>query len=176
MVVDKNKKGYVANIATSFLELPGLICSSVYLSGCAFNCKGCQNPELQNSTYGKVMSIDDVVNVVNENHLAKWVCFLGGEPFFQYEFLYELCKNITKPIGIYTGNNFDVICDKHMNILELPNVKFFKTGVYDENKIITGEFPITSNQRVYVKNIDDFWIMVKSRNINDVSKILANIK
>ena len=93
-------KGYVANITTSFLELPGLICSSVYLSGCAFNCKGCQNPDLQKITYGNIMNVKDVINEISENKLAKWVCFLGGEPFFQNKFLYELCKKITKPIGI----------------------------------------------------------------------------
>lgn len=166
--------GRVANITTSFIELPGLICTSVYLSGCLFGCQGCQNPELQNKFYGKLMCVQNVIDVISDNNLASCVCFLGGEPFYQSDFLYELCKNITKPIGIYTGNTFEVVCQKYQNIIDLPNVKFIKTGKFEINKIVDIEFPITSNQIVYTK-INNNWVKCESRDLKIISNMLRNI-
>ena len=143
--------GYVANIVTSFIEIPGRICSSVYLSGCSFNCCGCQNPELQNPTFGSPMSCDNVLEIIDKNRLANWVCFLGGEPFFQYNFLLNMCKHINKPIGIYTGNTFSHISEKYHEILNIDNVKFIKSGLYIDKLTAKNEFPITSNQEVHLK-------------------------
>lgn len=174
MASDTTNYGHVANIVTSFIEIPSKICLSVYFSGCVFNCIGCQNPELQDLNYGKKMHIGDVLNVINKNKLARWVCFLGGEPFFQYDFLLNLCKNINKSIGIYTGNSIDTIFEKYPEILSLDNVKFIKTGKYIELLKCNNEFPITSNQMVYVKKNND-WVLCHSRNINEISIELENI-
>ncbi len=89
-------QGYLARIVTSFIEIPGMICSSIYFTGCIFNCPNCQNPELQNMNNGEQMTVSEVVHNVEENTLAKWVCFLGGEPFYQPEFLFEICKKYNK--------------------------------------------------------------------------------
>lgn len=167
-------KGYVANITTSFLEIPGEICVSVYLSGCTFNCKGCQNPELQCATYGKLKTVDDVVTEINENKLAKWVCFLGGEPFFQSKYLFELCKKITKPIGIYTGNDFTFLTHTHKNIINIPNVNFLKVGRFEIENIIKDEFPITSNQDVYLKN-NNSWEKCNNRNTTETAAKIKQI-
>ena len=106
-------EGYCARIVTSFIEIPNVICSAIYFSGCPFNCHGCQNKELQNITSGRKMNVDNILQIINENTLTKWVCFLGGEPFYQPEFLETLCRTINKPIGIYTGNDFGVIKKKY---------------------------------------------------------------
>lgn len=161
--------GTVANIVTSFSEIPETICSAVFLSGCAFNCNGCQNPELQNPKYGKLMSINDTLTEINENTLAKWVCFLGGEPFYQHKFLFELCSRITKPIGIYSGYDFTNLTHKFENIINIENVKFLKTGTFDIENIVKSEFPITKNQEVYLKK-NNIWALCPHRNIHDVAR------
>jgi len=167
-------EGYIASIVTSFNEIPGIICSAVFLSGCSFNCEGCQNPELQTLKYGQKMLLDDVVNKVHFNKLTSWVCFLGGEPFFQHEFLFNLCSCIQKPIGIYTGNDFDVISQKYSHIISLPNVKFLKTGRYMRELSIEEEFPITSNQQIYLKK-NNIWSKCSGRNIYLVEKNIFEI-
>jgi anaerobic ribonucleoside-triphosphate reductase activating protein len=164
--------GRIANIVSSFSEIPGVICSSVFMTGCSFNCDGCQNPELQNLNYGQLMTIENVLNIINDNYLSEWVCFLGGEPFFQSEFLYNLCYYIKKPIGIYTGNDFDIVCQKYSDILSLPNVKFLKTGKYDQKLIVKNEFPITSNQHIYLKE-NDIWSKCLDRNFVSISKLIS---
>ena len=40
---------------------------------------------------------------------------------------------MTKPIGIYTGNNFDIVSTKYKYIIDIDNVKFLKTGLYIED-------------------------------------------
>jgi len=173
-MVNKDIYGYQARITTSFIEIPSVISTAIYLTGCSFNCPECQNKELQNILYGKKTSVQEILNIINENTLAKWVCFLGGEPFYQSEFLFELCKKIEKPIGIYTGNEFGIVNDKYKNIIDLPNIKFLKTGRYDLNLIKQNEFPITSNQNVYLK-INNQWKICPERTIENITKYIQSL-
>jgi anaerobic ribonucleoside-triphosphate reductase activating protein len=169
-----NITGRVANIVTSFLEIPAKICSSVYFTGCIFNCPQCQNPELQNFSYGTKKCVNDVLNDINKNSLAEWVCFLGGEPFYQHEFLFELCLGISKPIGIYTGYELDELKLKFPNILNIDNVKFLKTGKYVYQLTQIDEFPITSNQKIFTKQNND-WILCEHRNVDDIGKLMTKL-
>jgi anaerobic ribonucleoside-triphosphate reductase activating protein len=165
--------GHIANIVTSFLEIPSKICSSVYFTGCIFNCPKCQNPELQSLSYGTKKSVNDVVYDINKNTLAEWVCFLGGEPFYQPNFLFQLCKNISKPIGIYTGYELDELIIKFPSILSLDNVKFIKTGRYMYNLTNINEFPITSNQKIFTKHNNE-WILCNDRNISRIENFMSS--
>lgn len=168
------KSGNIARIETSFIDIPGKISYNIYLSGCIFNCHNCHNKLLQNPNYGTLMNVDDVIEILDDNELVEWVCFLGGEPFYQSDFLYELCKKINKPIGIFTGNDFDILCEKYIEIISLENIKFLKTGRFIENLVKNNEFPISSNQQVYLKH-DDIWKLQKSRSVTDISKKINNI-
>lgn len=166
--------GYIARIVTSFIEIPGTICSSIYFSGCTFNCPGCQNPELQNMTNGVLTPVHKVLQVIGENKLAKWVCFLGGEPFNQPEFLFNICQNINKPIGLYTGNDFETLQKQYKKIIDLPNIKFLKTGRFMIDLMNDIEFPITSNQQVYLKK-EGCWSLCQFREINLVTTEIKNL-
>lgn len=165
-------EGYLARIVTSFIEIPGMICSSVYFTGCTFGCPGCQNPELQNMYNGASMSVDEVIRTLEENKLVSWVCFLGGEPFNQPEFLFNICQNIHLPVGIYTGNDFEELQNHYQKILDLQNVKFLKTGRFVMDLIKDIEFPITSNQKVYLKK-NEKWSVCHMR---DIPSIASEIK
>lgn len=166
--------GYLARIVTSFIEIPGTICSSIYFSGCTFNCLGCQNPELQNISCGTLTTVEQVIQILDENKLAKWVCFLGGESFYQPEFLFNLCQNIHKPIGIYTGNDFETLRNQYQKIIDLPNVKFLKTGRFMINLMKDIEFPITSNQKVYLKK-ENKWSICPFRDITSIASEIKKI-
>ena len=166
--------GNIANITTSFIEIPGKICTNVFLSGCHFHCIGCQNKELQSFDYGKIYGPNEIIDTINSRQLPSCVCFLGGEPFCQSEFLYELCKNISKPIGIYTGYDFDDVNKKFLDIINIQNVVFLKTGKFEVDLYRNNEFPISSNQKIYLKQ-NGCWSMCKNRDvqslIDDVKKI-----
>ena len=164
--------GYLARIVTSFIEIPGTICSSIYFTGCTFNCPGCQNPELQNMSNGILISVNQVIQILEENELIKWVCFLGGEPFIQSKFLFNICQRIHKPIGIYTGNDFETLQGKYRKIIDLPNVKFLKTGRFVIDLMKDNEFPITSNQKVYLKK-ENKWSVCSFR---EIALIASEIK
>ena len=143
-------KGYIARIFTSFIDVPDKISVAVYFSGCSLRCKGCQNKEYWEKESGNLMSDQEVVDKVKNNTLAEWIAFLGGEPTDQIDFLIHLCrrikKEVKKPIGIYTGREFEVL-PKSL----LDNIDFIVCGPYREDLYIEGAWPASSNQRVFKK-------------------------
>ena len=55
---------------------------SIFMQGCAFNCKNCFNPETHDFNYGKDFN-DDTINRVLElcnNEYVEGLSILGGEP------------------------------------------------------------------------------------------------
>lgn len=118
------------------------------------------------------MTVNAVIEKINKNELAKWVCFLGGDPLFQSEFLYEICRNINKPIGIYTGYDYDMVLQKFGHIILLPNVLFLKCGRYEKKLLTIEQFPITSNQKLYLKYSNE-WHQCP---YTDIPKIVLEVK
>lgn len=169
-------EGYIASINTSFIEIPGVICTSVFMTGCSFNCHNCQNKSLQLLTNGQCMTVNEIKNSINDNKLARWVCFIGGEPFYQPQFLFEICHQIDKPIGIYTGNDYNILIQHpiYQKIISLPNVLFLKTGRFIDELMNIDEYPITKNQQVRLK-IDNEWVFIPSRNIQDIQKRIRDL-
>ena len=93
---------------------PGLR-TAIYFSGCSHKCPGCQNPQTWDFNAGRLMSIDEIMEVVERNGFN--VTFSGGDPLFQIKPLTELAKRIHasgKTIWCYTGFTYDVM-------LTLPN-------------------------------------------------------
>lgn len=168
--------GYIADIVTSFIEIPGQISTCIYFTGCPFDCEGCHNQTLKNKLNGKLVTIEYILKCINDNTLAKWVCFIGGEPFYQPQLLYNLCSRITKPIGIYTGNNYSTLLLQYSEIIQLSNVKFLKTGKYISQLTNELEYPITTNQKVHLK-YNNNWIEIFERTtqvISDKINLLDN--
>jgi len=149
--------GHIASFQTSFIDIPSQIAYDIYFTGCPIKCKGCQNPELQDINIGKIYTIDDAINEINKNKLVKWVCLLGGEPLFQPEFVYELCKKLEHNIGIYSGYDFDIIKVKYSNIINLPNVKYIVAGQYIQELEVMDRYPLTLNKKIYYKK-DNEWL------------------
>jgi anaerobic ribonucleoside-triphosphate reductase activating protein len=147
-------QGSVARICTSFIDIPGRIAVVVYLAGCSIRCKGCQNPALWDSRNGTLMSVEEVLQKIEEHPLADSVVFLGGEPTDQIEFLTALCQKVKKVSGkdimLYTGREFENLPEslvEHMHIIVC--------GPFRED-LLTQSWPASSNQRIFRKK-DGSW-------------------
>ena len=120
---------------------------AVYFSGCSLKCKGCQNPELQDPTSGKIRDTVEVIEILDElSDFYESVVFLGGDPLEQPNALLNILKSCSIPTVLYTGRLYSEI---PKDIRELCSVVV--DGPYIEG-LKTGKFPASSNQRVYCED------------------------
>ena len=93
---------------------------SLFVSGCDFRCKGCQNPQTWDINSGKPFTENTLKVLINElNHdYVQGLTLLGGEPLHQnnLETINMIIDNIhsknftkNKDIWIYSGYTFEEI-------------------------------------------------------------------
>lgn len=104
--------------------------TSIFVTGCTHNCKGCFNQLYMDFNYGDEWT-DEQTRLVLE-YLAhpevEGLTVLGGEPFQNVEGLFSVLKEvrrqIPKTIWIYSGYTYDrLVCDpKKREMLALCDV------------------------------------------------------
>ena len=142
----------LAQISTGFVDLPGMTTTNVFVQGCKFHCEGCQNKDLWNFTTGTSLDADLVAStVISRMKLSDWMCWLGGDPFFQADavsYISGIIKKAGKHVAIYTGATIDEIRSN-------PDAKNF---VNIADVLLVGRWngiPITnreSNQEVWISH------------------------
>lgn len=139
--------------------------TSVFLSGCHFNCKNCHNQELWDFNSGNEYT-NDVKNKILKTIQPKWVerfSILGGEPLetINLKELLALIENIKvlRPdikIWIYTGYTYEQLQERIKKnkddyylepILRLADV-LVDGPFIQEKKDLTLVFKGSSNQRI----------------------------
>lgn len=150
------------SFSIGYVEIPSLNSTlNIYTVGCPFHCVGCQNPELQdiNHKERKELDIKEIVRAVNESFgIIQGICWLGGEPFFQFDECIKISKRLKQllpniPITAYTGYTIENLLTKNSDI-----PKYF-------DLIIDGQWnghPISdplTNQRFW-KSIDDKFVQL----------------
>lgn len=96
-------------IAGTSVDGPGLR-TSVYFAGCAHHCPGCHNPQSWDFDGGREMTLEEVVEVVEENGFN--VTFSGGDPLYQLPGVTELAAELSRrgyTIWCYTGFSFEEV-------------------------------------------------------------------
>lgn len=134
---------------------PG-IRSTLFVSGCSHNCKGCFNKEQQSFDYGNdfTKEVEDNFIEAIKNKQVVGVSILGGEPFQQdvitLRNLFKRIKEETgKPIWVWTGYSFHNLLNSpiHIHLFEYIDVIIdgrFEIGLKDLSLKYRG----SSNQRV----------------------------
>lgn len=149
--------GYVERTNLSFIDVPGQIATVVFVRGCSIRCPDCHNCELQSFDETRKTTVDKVVSKLNELELSQWICFQGGEPLDQADFVRAIIEKL-KPsfkVCIYSGYNMELVKRKHKALLALPNVRMIKAGKFLLKKRIYNKFLATTNQRVILKHKSD---------------------
>lgn len=142
-------------IHDSIVDGPGLR-SVIFTQGCLHNCVGCHNQSSLPLNGGTLMSIDDIIDVLNEFNFTKKVTISGGDPLIQEEIV-ALCKRLKEEgyhILIYTGYTLAEIKKlKCCNVLNY--IDMLIDGKFEiENRDITLQFQGSTNQKIYYK--EDF--------------------
>lgn len=116
----------------------------IFFAGCSHVCPGCQNPELQDFSYGYDLDTDNILN-----HLERYsgfynsIVFTGGDPCYQPIALNTLATNCNLLSILYTGFFYE----------EIPNylkdsIDIIIDGPYIQ-ELKTSGFPASSNQRIW---------------------------
>lgn len=134
---------------------PG-IRTTLFVTGCNFNCKGCFNKEYQDFNNGKEFTDKEselILNYLKEDEI-KGLTILGGEPFENVDGLINLIdylkqEEMNKDIWIYSGYKYEEII-KNSNKLELlKKCNTLVDGRFQiENKDLRLKFRGSSNQRI----------------------------
>lgn len=131
--------------------------STLFVTGCTHDCKGCFNKELQDFGAGKVWTQEDEDNFVSyvKNDNVVGVNILGGEPMQQVmdDCLPNLLKRVKeetgKSIWLWSGYLLEQILedDKEEKILEYVDV--LVDGRFDiDKRNINLKYRGSENQRV----------------------------
>lgn len=136
---------------------PG-IRTAIFFSGCARDCKGCHNKELQDFNAGIEINVSEIIDEIEidiTNQLIDGVTLTGGDPIYQKDGVVELCSKLkgmypNLSICLYTGEYFDNISD---DIKE--KVDIIVDGPFvEELKSTDKKYMGSSNQHMYTKKIE----------------------
>lgn len=159
---EKLSKGRVADYKPfNFVDGEG-VRSSLYVSGCLFNCKGCYNKIVQDFNYG-IPYTEDLENQIIEDLAEDYVqglTLLGGEPFLNTPIVLPLVKRVreefgnTKDIWSWSGYTYEELLKETPDKLELLDyVDVLVDGRFDITKRdLTLRFRGSSNQRIIDMN------------------------
>ena len=130
---------------------PGLR-TSIYAAGCKHACKGCHNPQSWDFHAGRLVEVDDLLEIVMSDPFAD-VSFSGGDPLYQVEGFTELARRVkeetAKNIWCWTGFTFEEVrADERLSMI-LPYIDVLVDGPFIESlrdpRLL---FRGSSNQRI----------------------------
>ena len=139
--------------------------TTLFVSGCTHNCKGCFNVEQQSFDYGKIWSKETEYLFLSylSNPMVVGVSILGGEPMQQTmdDSLYGLLKKIKeetgKEIWLWTGYLYEDLVRNPEQLRILEYVDVLIDGQFKESsKDLNLKYRGSSNQRI----IDVQWSLM----------------
>ena len=133
---------------------PG-IRTTIFVSGCTHNCKGCFNKEYQSFNFGENYNKekeDLIISYIKDKRVDGF-SVLGGEPLQQDDSLYYLLKRVkeetNKSIWLWTGYIFEDIVLDNSKKKYLEYIDFLVDGRFEEDKKdFALKFKGSSNQRI----------------------------
>lgn len=130
--------------------------STLFVSGCKFNCKGCFNKEAQDFNYGKCFDkeIENLFISYLKHPQVKHANLLGGEIMQQdYDVIIKLVKRIKAEtncdIWLWSGYTWEELIKDEQKINILKNIDILIDGRFEiAKKDLKLKYRGSSNQRV----------------------------
>ncbi|ONI38456.1 anaerobic ribonucleoside-triphosphate reductase activating protein [Candidatus Epulonipiscium fishelsonii] len=129
--------------------------TTLFVSGCTLNCKGCFNGQYKDFEYGEPWTKeieDNFINHINTQNV-QGVSILGGEPMDQDETLVYLLRRIkeetTKDVWVYTGHKFENLVNNFQTLNILKYCDVLVDGPFiEKEKDLRLAFKGSRNQRI----------------------------
>jgi pyruvate-formate lyase-activating enzyme len=156
---EKNIIMKINQLSTGFIEVPNQISLNIYVQGCTKRCPECQNPELQSFNGGQDLNLKDVDFLLSDFPLCNWICWLGGDAYYQRVAMNEFnkkFKNMNLKTCLYTGVLFDTLNKDVLENLDLVvDGEWMGVPVADEN----------SNQKIWIKDFESKWSIISWKDL-----------
>lgn len=124
--------------------------TSIYMAGCSHHCPGCHNPESWDPEAGKEMSLQEIMDIVEEEDFD--VTLSGGDPLYYPEKLEVLIKALKinrRNVWVYTGFSWEQIISSPKLRSSIQNADVLVDGKFiKELRNIDLPFRGSSNQRI----------------------------
>lgn len=137
--------------------------TTLFVSGCTLNCKGCHNKQSQNFRFGELYTEQTKNKIIESlnNEYVDGLSISGGDPLEPKNFkdVLELCKSVkevypSKTIWVWTGRTIEEILDTDSKAV-LQYIDVLVDGRYiEEYKNSSLLYRGSSNQRVLRKGSD----------------------
>ena len=137
--------------------------TTLFVSGCTLNCKGCHNKQSQNFRFGELYTEQTKNKIIESlnNEYVDGLSISGGDPLEPKNFkdVLELCKSVkelypNKTIWLWTGRTIEEILDTDTKAV-LQYIDVLVDGRYiEECKNSSLLYRGSSNQRVLRKGSD----------------------
>ena len=137
--------------------------TTLFVSGCTLNCKGCHNKQSQNFRFGELYTEQTKNKIIESlnNEYVDGLSISGGDPLEPKNFkdVLELCKSVkelypNKTIWLWTGRTIEEILDTDSKAV-LQYIDVLVDGRYiEEYKNSSLLYRGSSNQRVLRKGSD----------------------
>ena len=134
--------------------------TTIYVSGCSWNCKGCQNMETHDPSYGEEFTDevrDKIFEEIKKRSYITGITISGGDPLYNLNLdsIIKLLKDIKHEFGnslnvwLYTGYKFESIkCDKKRKQI-LKYIDVLVDGKFEiDKRDISLAYRGSSNQRI----------------------------
>lgn len=135
---------------------PG-IRTSLFVTGCNFNCHGCFNKEYQDFEYGNLFTVNEIdliIEYLNKPYI-KGLSILGGEPMEYPNCLSYLIKKVrpymneNQDIWLWSGYKFEDILLDPDKVKLLEEIDVLVDGTFqNDKKDLNLKFRGSSNQRI----------------------------
>jgi anaerobic ribonucleoside-triphosphate reductase activating protein len=123
----------------------------VFFQGCKHGCVGCHNPHTHSFSGGEETTTEEIIKDIQNTAGITGVTISGGDPFFQYEALLDLCRLIRRvtslDIWVYTGFEEQEIRQLYPEILSCVDALVLGKFIQEEK---TSSLPFigSKNQKV----------------------------
>jgi len=142
-------------VKESIVDGPG-IRLVVFAQGCKRRCPGCHNPQTHPFDGGKIININEILEMIDRNPLIDGITLSGGEPFEQAEAFAVLAEKVKEKglnVMTYTGYTFEEIM-KNLNtkagwerLLKASDILVDGRFIQEERDL-TLKFRGSKNQRI----------------------------
>ena len=124
--------------------------TSIYLAGCSHHCPGCQNPQSWEPDAGEIMTLEEILRVVEEEDFD--VTLSGGDPLMfpeKTKILIEKLKKNRRDVWVYTGYTWEEILHSPLLLDSILQADVVVEGRYlEEMRNLDIPFRGSSNQRI----------------------------